>query len=220
MLQSWSKTPARRPSPPPSRLAGRHRGGRVAAPVPRPGLRAPPRRGVPRGSGRLDSAATGGSSRLPSSSWPASPRDGGSRLRFSSRRAGPRPAAREAGEDALVEVTGRVDRLWSRSGSLFRARIEVGRGDVRRTRARSREAADARRRGRAGSVGHRRDRRHDPRPRARSGSRKRQRLRARHSVSRASRASSSRVPARSSGSGARPGRSRPSTPFTRRRNGG
>ncbi len=34
-------------------------------------------------------------------------------------------AAREAGEDALVEVTGRVDRLWTRSGSLFRARIEV-----------------------------------------------------------------------------------------------
>ena len=34
-------------------------------------------------------------------------------------------AAREAGEDALVEVTGRVDRLWTRSGSLFRARVEV-----------------------------------------------------------------------------------------------
>ncbi len=34
-------------------------------------------------------------------------------------------AAREAGEDSLVELTGRVDRLWTRSGSLFRARVEV-----------------------------------------------------------------------------------------------
>jgi competence protein ComEC len=33
--------------------------------------------------------------------------------------------ARAAGEDSLVEVTGRVDRLWSRSGSLFRARVEI-----------------------------------------------------------------------------------------------
>ena len=34
-------------------------------------------------------------------------------------------AARALGEDALVEVTGRIDRLWSRSGSLFRARLDV-----------------------------------------------------------------------------------------------
>ncbi|HUM02431.1 MAG TPA: DNA internalization-related competence protein ComEC/Rec2 [Thermoanaerobaculia bacterium] len=34
-------------------------------------------------------------------------------------------AARALGEEASVEVTGRLDRLWSRSGSLYRARIEV-----------------------------------------------------------------------------------------------
>ena len=34
-------------------------------------------------------------------------------------------AARALGEDAVVEVTGRIDRLWSRSGSLFRARLDV-----------------------------------------------------------------------------------------------
>ncbi len=34
-------------------------------------------------------------------------------------------AARALGENAVVEVTGRIDRLWSRSGSLFRARLDV-----------------------------------------------------------------------------------------------
>lgn len=34
-------------------------------------------------------------------------------------------AARALGDDAVVEVTGRIDQLWSRSGSLFRARLAV-----------------------------------------------------------------------------------------------
>ncbi len=34
-------------------------------------------------------------------------------------------AARSLGDDAVVAVTGRLDRLWSRSGSLFRARLAV-----------------------------------------------------------------------------------------------
>ena len=34
-------------------------------------------------------------------------------------------AVRRLDDDSIVEVTGRLDRLWSRSGSLFRARIDV-----------------------------------------------------------------------------------------------